>query len=87
MDKINQVGILANTIRNQTNKAIESAMYGTGLALGIKTTKGVLVDGQKNEFSGSDCMMIEHMTNEYETGDRVLVALLDTTCVIIGKVI
>lgn len=105
--KIDQMNVLANTINQKTKAAIENAMYGTGIALGTKTANGVLVDGQKNEFTGSDCMIIEHIVHIYETkstlgheshshtfdlndiatGDRLLVAILNTTCVIIGKVI
>lgn len=99
---------LGRTVKNKMNKSISSSMYGTGIVLGTKTEKGVLVDGQTNEYIGEDCFILDHLLLEdkYITntsndhlheikapenfriykGDRVLVALLGTNCVIVGRV-
>ncbi|MDU4478630.1 hypothetical protein [Clostridium sp.] len=103
MQEINNVNELANTIKKHMKNAVNSASFANGLSLGYKTTNGVIVDGHKNEYCGSDCLILNQITNTYSTeesqghthkfslndistGDRVLVALLGTTCVIIGKV-
>lgn len=104
MQEINIVNDLASDIKKQMQRTVNSALFANGLSLGYKTANGVTVDGQKNEYSGSDCLILNQIINTYSTedaeghthkfslndvsiGDRVLVALLGKTCVIIGKVI
>lgn len=103
MQGFNNMNELASTIKTHMNNVVSSVSFANGLSLGYKTANGVRVDGQRNEYSGSDCLILNQITNTYSTeevqghtheftlndvstGDRVLVALLGTTCVIIGKV-
>lgn len=107
-NKVDYMQELGRTFKGKVSKHIETSMYGTGVSLGTKTATGVLVDGQTNEYSGDDCLTLDHlllessyttsMNDEHShtietpdnfkinTGDRVLVALLGTACVIIGRV-
>ena len=103
MQEINNVNELASYIKKYMNRSIDVALFANGLSLGYKTANGASVDGQKNEYLGSDCLILNQIINTYSTedaeghthkfslndvsiGDRVLVALLGKTCVIIGKV-
>ncbi len=107
-NKVDYMQELGRTFKGKVSKHIEASMYGTGVSLGTKTATGVLVDGQTNEYSGDDCLTLDHLllessyttsTNDEHShtietpdnfkiniGDRVLVALLGTSCVIIGRV-
>ncbi|MBS5934919.1 MAG: hypothetical protein KIC94_18810 [Clostridiales bacterium] len=103
MQEINNLNELATDIKKHMYRTVDNALFANGLSLGYKTANGATVDGQKNEYSGSDCLILNQIINTYSTeesqghthkfsfndvsaGDRVLVALLGTTCVIIGKV-
>ena len=50
-NKIDHVKELGRDINKKMKKTVDSSMYGTGMALGTKTSTGVLVDGQKFEYS------------------------------------
>lgn len=41
---------IARTVHSNANKAIEGAMFGTGLTLGILTPTGLKLDNFKHEF-------------------------------------
>lgn len=63
-NKIDHIKELGRDINKKMQKTVDSSMYGTGMALGTKTLTGVLVDGQKFEYSGSDCMILDHLLLE-----------------------
>lgn len=50
---------IARTFHSNTNNAIEGAMFGTGLALGILTETGLKIDNFKHEFT--DYLVLDYL--------------------------
>lgn len=103
MDNNKQFNIfeeIARTVHTNTNKAIDSALFGVGLTLGTFYGDRLKLDNFNQDIT--DFLMLDLLKSGYETqeadnhthkfntpiesGDRVLVAEIGAECVIIGRV-